>query len=141
MNDIQKVQPIVPHNKTPYLDPTPAGQMSVHRAHFIMAAKDMLENGKLNAALKLAICADSLIGKDINTFTGVHEKDSTFRTRYEMASLYKILADSLEAKINNKPVYLRERAAQLKADEDKIIGEWLEYKRTLSPDLRLKMSK
>lgn len=140
---LDKVVPANPIGTTPYLDPTPAGQMSKHRAYLLMAAKDMLENGKKKTALRLAVSADSLIGRDLNTFAPIHEKDSTFVTRTEMAHLYNALADSLEADGERKQMIeqLRIRAAELHADEQRIIQEWKVYKRTLSPNLQLKMGK
>lgn len=139
---LKKLKVLNPAAKPPYLDKTPAGQMSQHRANLLMACQDMLRSGKRNTALKLALSADSLIGRDQNTYTAVHEKDSTFHTRREMARIYSALADSLEKNGDkNKTRVLRVRAKQLEEEDERITNEWLRYKRTLSPQLRLKMSR
>ncbi len=141
LNGLSEMNTLNPSGTEPYLDPVPAGQISIHRANLIMASADMMKHGKTETALRIALSTDSLLGMNQNTFTGVHEKDSTFNTRKEMYLLLNVLADTLKKNNNNSLAeHLKERARKTREEGDRRNWEWIEYKRTLSPYLRLKMS-
>lgn len=141
LTGLDKMKELNPNGREPYLDQTPAGQVSIHRAGLVMAATDMLKHGKIKSALRLALASDSLLGMDRNTFTGVHDKDSTFNTRRMTGLLFSALSDSLNIKgERDEAVRLGKRAEEIMTDEENLNREWLKYKRTLSPSLRLKIS-
>lgn len=129
----------------PYMDPTPAGQVSAHRASLLTAAEDMLKEGKVNTSLLLVNAADSLCGNDPGTFMGAVITDSIYKTRTAAPRLLRALADSLEAR--DKSVYskdiarLRHRSLRMEKDNNRRNKEFSHYYKTLPPDLRLKMSK
>lgn len=128
-----------------YLDGTPAGRVSSHRASLLMAARDMLRTGHLPTALRLATAADSLMGYDLRTYSSVRNHDSIFPTRQEMVSIFRELADSVENsnRIEDKTVVgkLRKRAEVLQHQDSINKMEWQRYYRTLPTDLRLKISR
>lgn len=142
---LKKLNPPNPLSKPPYLDPTPAGQVSTHRAALLSAAKEMLSNGKISTAYNLALAADSLMGYDLGTYKSVHDGNSIFATRTEMIKLFSELADSLESspvalKYNQRIEYLRKRTEDIKREHTEQTAEWREYKRTLPERLRFKTS-
>lgn len=142
---LQKLQAPNSLENPPYMDPTPAGQVSAHRASLLTAAEDMLKEGKVNTSLLLVNAADSLCGNDPGTFMGAVITDSIYKTRTAAPRLLRALADSLEAR--DKSVYskdiarLRHRSLRMEKDNNRRNKEFSHYYKTLPPDLRLKMSK
>lgn len=129
-----------------YMDATPAGQIAIQRAGLVLAARDMLDNGRIASARRLAWAADTLFGNDSRTFLASINADSTFNTRRELAGVLNALADSLlchpEIKIDTDEANnLHKRADRILSDYEKSKQDWQRYKRTLPPRLRLKMSK
>ncbi len=131
--------------KNVYLDGTPASRISTHRAALLMASQEMLHAGKLNTALKLAICADTLPGYDERTYTSLREHDTIFVTRREMSTLMRNLADSLsthDSEIYSSDIaHLRKRAAILERQDSIYKDEWERYYRSLPPRLRPMVSR
>lgn len=131
--------------KDVYLDGTPAGRISGHRAALLMASRDMLANGRLHTAMLLAECADSLMGYDQRTYTSVREHDTIFATQKEMVSLLRDMADSIyksgERHNAEKAAYLRSRADMLSRQDSIHKDEWQRYYRALPPRLRSKISR
>lgn len=133
-------------NREVYMDATPAGQIAMQRAGLVLAGRDMLRNGRILSAYKLACAADTLLGDDRRSYMASMNADTTFNTRCELASLLDDVADSLtshpEIKISaDKIRLLHDRAAKMTSDYEKSRQDWIRYKRTLPPGLRLKMSK
>ncbi len=128
-----------------YLDGTPAAQISYHRAGLLMAAKDMLRNGKLHSALLLANAADSLMGTDRNTYASINTLDSVFKTRKEISLIFKDLSDSLatsgDPSLRAKAKRIADKGIYFSRQDSLTNEEWKKYYRTLPPDLRLKISR
>ena len=119
--------------------------MSAHRAGLLQGARDMLKTGYPSTALRLALAADSLMGSDPRTYAAVMERDSLFRTREEITSIFNALADTLALSDNpdlgRYAERIRRRAAFFARRDSMTDAEWLRYYRTLPPHLRLKMSR
>ena len=145
MENLNMIEPPNCLENPPYLDPTPAGQVSIHRAAMTMAGKDLLDNGKITSALKMLWSADSINGNDPETYNAISEYDTVFNTRAELPLLFNRLADSLQIhdkiKYRREMIRLRKRAAELNEINKKRNNEFTIYKKTLSPDLRLKLSR
>lgn len=130
----------------PYMDPLPAGQVSIHRASLLIAAKDMLRQGFTETACKLALASDSLIGRNCETYKAVHDGDSTFATSHEAARLFADIADSIRMKpvvnvTRGNLARLDSISRELNGEVEKRKKQWEIYKRTLPPRLRFKTSK
>lgn len=128
-----------------YLDPTPANQVSAHRASLVLAAQDMLHAGRLATARRLAEAADSLLGADTRTYGAIRNCDTLFNTRPEMARLFRELADSMsvagDPRLRKEASEMRRRAAHFEAAEEIANHQWKTYYRTLPPSLRLKVGR
>lgn len=128
-----------------YLDGPPAAQISFHRTGLLLAAKDMLRNGRVKTALNIALASDSLMGENCNTYSAIHDLDSIFNTREEMPLIFKELSDSLSAsedsRIKRVADKIRNRATLFSQRDSLRDEEWKRYYRTLPPRLRLKMSR
>ena len=128
-----------------YLYRPPAAQISFHRAGLLLAAKDMLRNGRVKTALNIALASDSLMGENCNTYSAIHDLDSIFNTREEMPLIFKELSDSLlaseDSRMKRVTDKIRNRATILSQRDSLRDEEWKRYYRTLQPRLRLKMSR
>lgn len=125
-----------------YMDMIPASQISSQRASLILAAKDMLANGKTATAARIAGAADTLLGYDPRSYAAVINADTTFRVRLELASLLEEIADSLPNETDGaRTTHLRARARLLRQLDAEMQRQYNRYKRTLPPHLRLKMSR
>ncbi len=132
-------------NREVYLDGTPAAQVSYHRAGLLMAAKDMLKQGRLHSSLLIANAADSLMGTDRNTFSSINNLDTVFQTRKQIPLIFRELSDSLR-KSDNPVLKVAAGKVSDRADyffrQDSLVNEeWRKYYRTLPPHLRLKISR
>lgn len=145
---MEGVRHLLPPNAKPegvYMDAVPAAHISAQRSGLIIAARDLLDNGELKDACRIAILADSLYGSDFRSYAAVKSGDSIFRVRYELASLLDDVADSLilspRDKRNDTIEKLKSRAKELREIDEKNLQQWTRYKRTLPPYLRLKMTR
>ncbi len=130
---------LLPPNDLPaekvYMDRTPASMVGRMRGDIAAAAKTLLRHGHKREATELALRVHKEYGKDPYSMQNIRMADSVYVTEKEFATLFIELADStgrsdLRAIGEN---YLNEMEARKNA--------WLRYKRTLSPSMRLNMSK
>ncbi|MDE5806603.1 MAG: hypothetical protein K2H76_00675, partial [Muribaculaceae bacterium] len=130
---------LLPPNDTPpdkiYMDRTPAGMVGRMRADITAAARSLLRSGHKEEALKLAL--DTHLGYGINPYTmqPVKMGDSVFVTQREFGSLFIELADSMSRSD------LRLIGEEIIEDADAKNQAWTRYRKTLSPRMRLNMSK
>ncbi|MDE6681999.1 MAG: hypothetical protein K2J87_01065, partial [Muribaculaceae bacterium] len=151
-----------------YMDRTPATMVGRMRADITASARTLLRNGHRKEALKLALFMHQTFGNNPYTFPSVRMADSVFITEKEFASLFLELADSLHenelasflikasgplpengtttpAQIGITDSvgksYLRGIGATYLKEADARKKAWMRYKRTLSPSMRLNMSK
>ena len=130
--------------KEAYMDRTPATMVGRMRADITASARTLLRTGHKQEALKLAMFTHNTFGNNPYTFPSVRMADSVFITEKEFASLFLELADSLpEIGITDSvgKSYLRGIGEASIKEADARKKAWLRYKRTLSPPMRLNMSK
>ena len=130
---------LTPPNAIPsddvYMDRTPAAMAGRMRADITAAIKTLLRDGYKKEAAGLALRTHLEYGLHPYSMQPVRMADSVFVTETELASLFIELADSTgreDLRAIGKE-YLRNAEAKKKA--------WIRYKRTLSPKMRLNMSK
>lgn len=128
-----------------YMDAVPAAQISYQRCGLILAARDLLNHGYVEDAHKVSVLADTLYGVDYRSYANIRNADSVFNVRKEFASLFDAVADSInqlpDRYSEEEMKRLRDRAEELKKQDEKEMQEWGRYKRALPPDLRPKMSR
>lgn len=113
-----------------YMDDTPAHQLAYQKAAVTMAAMRALRRGDKARSRRLA---DFLLIGDagqMNTYIGVRNADTTYRTGYEIVKMLRELSDSME---------LRGYASQadaLEAKLDKRKADWEAYREALTPAMR-----
>lgn len=134
-----------PVEKEIYLDEAPLVQICMHRAGLLGAARQMLDSGRSQTALRLVMAADSLVGRHPRSYRPVRFKDSLYRTVKIMPELMRDLADSLcrlpDRAMRTESAALRKRATILQREDSLRNEEWNRYYRTLPPYLRLKIAK
>lgn len=130
---------LLPPNDLPaenvYIDRTPAGMVARMRADITASARRLLRSGHKEEALELMMTTHEHYGNKPYTMQAVRMGDTVFVTQREYGSLFIELADSLA-----RPD-LREIGEKTLRDADRRNSEWTRYRKTLSPRMRLNMSK
>ncbi|MDE5869260.1 MAG: hypothetical protein K2H18_03425, partial [Muribaculaceae bacterium] len=118
-----------------YMDRTPAGMVARLRADLTVGARRLLRNGYKKEALELAVKTNRDFGINPYTFQNVKMGDSVFVTQREFVDLLSELADSTGRED------LRVMAQRHIDDIKRKNKAWESYRKTLSPYMRLNMSK
>lgn len=130
---------LLPPNDLPadrvYMDRTPAGMVARMRADITASARRMLRAGHKNEALEIMLKTHEGYGDKPYTMQAVKMGDTVFVTHREFGSLFIELADSLSRSD------LRQLGEEILLEADKRNREWTRYRKTLSPNMRLNMSK
>ena len=130
-----------------YMDRTPASMLGRMRADVTAATKRLLRRGRKSEALEIMLRTHREYGSNPYTLQPVRMGDSVFHTEKEFADMFIELADSLDLSdfrpdgITVTTDSLRTIGERLHREGARRNGEWVRYKKTLSPDMRLNMSK
>lgn len=134
-----------PEGEDLYIDEAPLTQICMHRAGLLGAAEQMLDSGKTETALRLALAADSLLGSHPRSYRPVRFKDSLFKSSVRIFGILDELADSLDiskdGELRKCARAVRMRARKLERADSLRNAEWGNYYRTLPPRLRFKVAK
>lgn len=154
---LEKMLPANDTGREVYMDMIPAGQAATMRTALLLGARDMLSHKRLSTALKLAVAADQLPGRDLRSFTAVRVADSTFNIRNQMPLIFREIADAVDAAQASQPhsqqgkrncvipdaaiaATLRQRADSIESEGKLLIRQLTDYRNALPERLRGKMS-
>ena len=120
---------------TVYMDRVPASMLARMRADITVGALRLLRRGHKKEALEMALRTHREYGRAPYTLQAVKMGDSVFSTEKEFGSLFIELGDSLgrDDLLNVGESYHKESMRRR--------AEWERYRKTLSPRMRLNMSK
>lgn len=134
-----------------YMDHAPASHLSFMRGSLVANGRRLLENGRVEDAVRLADMADMRLGMNPTSYGTVSIGDSAFNVRMELGALLIDCADSLRVKSERvsplQAAKLRARSIELKArglihsqKYQANIRAWEEYRNALPPRLKNKMA-
>ncbi|MDE6297832.1 MAG: DUF2723 domain-containing protein [Muribaculaceae bacterium] len=118
-----------------YMDRTPAGLVARLRADLTVGARRLLRNGYKQEALELAVKTNRDYGINPYSFQNVKMGDTIFVTQREFADLLFEIADST-GRDDIRVIAQRHINAYNRKNKG-----WERYRETLSPSMRLNMSK
>ena len=144
---------LLPPNDLPvekvYMDRIPASMTSRMRGDITAAAIRLLRAGYLDEALSIALRTHREYGTKPYTIQAVKMGDTVFVTPKKFGALFHELADSIRARKGNavgsygdiSPDSLERIGDQILSESEARSRAWTRYKKTLSPSMRLNMSK
>ncbi len=129
-----------------YMDPAPARMVGIARKSLVLAARGMIDDGKINDAVTALNKADIVLGNNPASYPFIKKGKDLVNIRTLLGELQKEAADSLlsqEGSNGCDSLHLRAKAMELKARGDynirqhsKRMDDWMKYRRALPARLR-----